>query len=97
MTTVQAKDTADVRRARKQRSRPPRTFKYEKPASQDSAKAIVGLCQTDIIRGAVQVVKESGDNNLHSHAGMDGFWMVLRGRVRYYGPGDEVFGRVRRP
>ena len=49
MTTVQANDTSDGRRARKQRPRPPRTFKYEKPPSQETAKAIVGLCQTDII------------------------------------------------
>ena len=92
MTTVQPDDTSDVRRARKQRPRAPRTFKYEKPPSQETAKAIVGLCQTDIIRGAVQVIKEGGDNNLHSHTGMDGFWMVLKGRARYYGPGDEVLG-----
>ncbi len=92
MPTVQANDTSDVRRARKQRPRPPRTFKYEKPPTKETAKEIVGLCQTDIIRGAVQVIKEGGDNNLHSHTGMDGFWMVLRGRVRYYGPGDEVLG-----
>ena len=92
MPTVRTNDTGDARRARKRRSRPPRTFKYEKPPSQETAKAIVGLCQTDIIRGAVQVIKEGGDNNLHSHTGMDGFWMGLRGRARYYGPGDEVLG-----
>lgn len=72
--------------------RPPQTFKYEKPSEQSQAKGIVSLCQTDIIRGAVQVVREGGDNNLHSHTGMDGFWMVLKGRVRWYGPGDEVLG-----
>ena len=72
--------------------RPHQIFRYEKPAGQATAKAIVSLCQTDIIRGAVQVVREGGDNNLHSHTGMDGFWMVLKGRVRWYGPGDEVLG-----
>lgn len=74
------------------KTRAPQTFKYEKPAEQDSGKAIVSLCQTDIIRGAVQVVREGGDNNLHAHRGMDGFWMVLKGRARWYGPGDEVLG-----
>ena len=92
MTTVQSEDKNDSRRPRKHRPRPPRTFKYEKPDDQETPKAIVGLCQTDIIRGAVQVIKEGGDNNLHSHTGMDGFWMVLKGRARYYGPGDEVLG-----
>ena len=78
MTTVHESDGRQARWPRKQRPRPPQTFKYQKPPAQDTAKAIVGLCQTDIIRGAVQVVKEGGDNNLHSHTGMDGLWMVLR-------------------
>ena len=73
------------------RTRPLQTFRYEKPEEQTGAKAIVSLCQTDIIRGAVQVVREGGDNNLHSHRGMDGFWMVLKGRVRWHGP-DGVIG-----
>ena len=55
-------------------------------------KAIVQLAGSDIIRGRVQVVREGGENNLHSHRGMDGFWMVLAGRVRFYGPGDVVIG-----
>jgi mannose-6-phosphate isomerase-like protein (cupin superfamily) len=72
--------------------RAPQTFSYRKPAGQQQAKAIVSLCQTDIIRGAVQVIREGGDNNLHSHTGMDGFWMVLKGRARWYGPGNQVLG-----
>ena len=76
--------------------RAPQKFSYVKPDGQQTAKAIVSLCQTDIIRGAVQVVQEGGDNNLHSHTGMDGFWMVLQGRVRFYGPGDEVLGEFGR-
>ena len=72
--------------------RPPQKFGYKKPDGLETGKSIVSLCQTDIIRGAVQVLKEGGDNNLHSHTGMDGFWMVLKGRVRFYGPGDEVLG-----
>jgi len=72
--------------------RPPQKFNYQKPRELDKGKSIVSLCQTDIIRGAVQVLKEGGDNNLHSHTGMDGFWMVLTGKVRFYGPGDEVLG-----
>ena len=77
--------------AKPARVRPPQTFRYEKPAEQETDKAIVSLCQTDIIRGAVQVVREGGDNNLHSHTGMDGFWMVLKGRVRWHGP-DGMIG-----
>ena len=50
------------------------------------------MCQTEIIRGVVQVVQEAGDNNRHFHSGMDGFWMVLKGAVRFYGPDDLVLG-----
>ncbi len=92
MTTLETGEAAETRRPRKSRPRAPQTFKYDKPPAQESAKAIVGLGQTDILRGAVQVIREGGDNNLHSHTGMDGFWMVLKGRARYYGPGDEVLG-----
>jgi len=67
-------------------------FKYEKPSDMPGGKAIVQLAGSDIIRGRVQVVREGGENNLHSHRGMDGFWMVLAGRVRFYGPGDVVIG-----
>ena len=58
-------------------------FKYEKPSDMPGGKAIVQLAGSDIIRGRVQVVREGGENNLHSHRGMDGFWMVLAGRVRF--------------
>jgi mannose-6-phosphate isomerase-like protein (cupin superfamily) len=67
-------------------------FQYQKPSDMPGGKAIVQLAGSDIIRGRVQVVREGGENNLHSHRGMDGFWMVLAGRVRFYGPGDVVIG-----
>ena len=72
-----------------------RVFQYQKPSDMPGGKAIVQLAGSDIIRGRVQVVREGGENNLHSHRGMDGFWMVLAGRVRFYGPGDVVieFGK----
>ena len=45
------------------------------------------------MRGVVQVVKKNGgENNLHYHTGIASFWMVLKGRVRFYGPGDVVIG-----
>ena len=67
-------------------------FKYEKPDDMTGGKAIVQLAGSDVIRGRVQVVREGGENNLHSHRGMDGFWMVLSGRVRFYGPEDVLIG-----
>jgi mannose-6-phosphate isomerase-like protein (cupin superfamily) len=92
MADVATKPERKSARAKGATPRVPQKFVYMKPADQKDGKAIVSLCQTDIIRGAVQVVKEGGDNNLHSHTGMDGFWMVLKGAVRFYGPGDEVLG-----
>ena len=40
----------------------------------------------------IQVLREGGENNLHSHRYLDGFWMVLKGRVRFYGPDKAVLG-----
>ena len=96
MADVAAKPDRKPARAKGAPPRATQKFSFAKPEHQESGKAIVSLCQTDIIRGAVQVVKEGGDNNLHSHTGMDGFWMVLTGRVRFYGPGDEVLGEFGR-
>lgn len=68
------------------------TFSYKTPDNLRNGKGIVQLAKSDIIRGRVQIVREGGENNLHSHKGMDGFWMVLRGRVKFYGPGDVEIG-----
>ena len=67
-------------------------FSYRKPETLKGGKAIVQLAESDIIRGRVQIVREGGENNLHSHRGMDGFWFVLRGKVKFYGPGDVLIG-----
>ena len=68
------------------------TFSYKKPDNLRRGKGIVELAKTPIIRGRVQIVSEGGENNLHSHRGMDGFWFVLSGKVKFYGPGDVVIG-----
>jgi mannose-6-phosphate isomerase-like protein (cupin superfamily) len=68
------------------------TFSYKKPDNLRRGKGIVELAKTPIIRGRVQIIGEGGENNLHSHKGMDGFWMVLEGKVKFYGPGDVLIG-----
>jgi hypothetical protein len=69
------------------------TFSYAKPDGVSSGKGMVALGRRDIVRGVVQVVKKhGGENNLHYHTGIASFWMVLKGRVRFYGPGDVVIG-----
>jgi mannose-6-phosphate isomerase-like protein (cupin superfamily) len=69
------------------------TFSYAKPDGVKSGKGRVELAKTERLRGIVQIVKKNGgENNLHYHTNSDSLWMVLKGRVRFYGPGDEVIG-----
>jgi mannose-6-phosphate isomerase-like protein (cupin superfamily) len=68
-------------------------FHYEKPSGVNSAKGRVNLGKADIVRGVVQIVKKNGgENNLHYHTNAASFWMVLKGRVRFYGPDDVLIG-----
>ncbi len=67
-------------------------FSYKKPTDFERPKVTVRLGQTDIIRGHVQVIRHGGENNLHYHSRVDGMFTVLSGKLRFYGPGDEVLG-----
>lgn len=69
-------------------------FKYERPDSLERPKTMVRLFRADIARAEVQVIREGGENNLHSHSGSNGFWMVLGGKARFYGDGDEVLAEL---
>jgi len=53
-------------------------------------KALVRLAQSDIMFSAIQIITDGGDNNLHSHAAMDGLWFVLSGRARFHGTSEDV-------
>jgi mannose-6-phosphate isomerase-like protein (cupin superfamily) len=68
-----------------------KAVKYSRP-SEEASKLLVPLAHSDIMFCAVQVVREGGENNLHSHEAMDGLWFVLRGRVRFYGEGHKLIG-----
>ena len=69
-----------------------RTFRYKKPEGIGTGKARIELGRGGNVRGVVQVVTEGGENNLHYHTDADSFWMVLKGKVRFYGPDDVVLG-----
>jgi mannose-6-phosphate isomerase-like protein (cupin superfamily) len=72
-------------------------FRYTPPDLPDGpyeGKVITRLARTDRMLANVQVLKTGGENNLHSHKHLDGFWMVLAGRVRFYGDGDEVLAEL---
>ena len=64
-------------------------FRYRKPELQRK-RAIIPFCKSDIITAGVQVIREGGETNMHSHAAMDGFWFVLKGKARFYGEGDRL-------
>ena len=70
-----------------------RLFKYAKPdTAQSKPRHIVWLARTDRMIANMQVIKSGGENTLHSHRHLDGFWMVLGGRARFYGEGDVLLG-----
>lgn len=70
------------------------TFSYKKPPQSGRPKDVAWLSKSPLIRVNVQVVREGGENNLHYHSGSDTTWMVLRGRCRFYGPGDVLIADV---
>lgn len=67
--------------------------KYERKTT-DAPKDIVPLVRTKLGRMAVQVVHEGGENNLHYHLNSDTTWFVLRGQVKFYGPGDVLIAEL---
>ena len=68
-------------------------FGYVRPDGVGTAKGFVRLGSSDLLKSVVQVIKKNGgENNLHYHKTVDTFWMVLKGRVRFYGPEDKVIG-----
>ena len=69
------------------------TFNYVKPTDyKGKHKVITSLGRTDTIRGLVHVLKDGGETNLHYHTKIDSLWWVLKGRVKFYGPGDVLQG-----
>ncbi len=69
------------------------SYKYVRPQIPgDANKGLVRLAGTGMTKGIVQIIQEGGENTLHYHDGMDSFWMVIKGRVRFYGPGDKLLG-----
>lgn len=69
-------------------------FHYEYPKDDvGHSKAMVRLGRGGAVRGVVQIVKKNGgENNLHYHTDADTMWMVLKGRVRFYGVDDKLLG-----
>ncbi len=72
-------------------------FSYKKPEGFERPKVSVRLCDSGLLRGHIQVLKaKGGENNLHYHSKVDGMFTVLSGRLKFYGPGDELIGEFGR-
>lgn len=72
-----------------------KVFKFETPEF-DGVKKSMLMCNSDLMRVHVQVVKSGGENNLHTHPGEDAFWYVLGGAVKFYGAGDKVIADLKK-
>jgi mannose-6-phosphate isomerase-like protein (cupin superfamily) len=70
-------------------------FKYQTPQF-DGVKESMIVCKSDLMKVMVQVVKDGGENNLHSHTGDDAFWYVMSGAVKFYGEGDKLIGEFKK-
>jgi mannose-6-phosphate isomerase-like protein (cupin superfamily) len=68
-----------------------KVFRYAAPKSINRDRAYVPLARSDIMLAVVQIFRNTGgEPQLHSHAALDGFWFVLKGRARFYGDNDVV-------
>ena len=71
----------------------PQLFSYQRPEN-DRAKNLTVLCKTEMLSADIQLVREGGENKLHSHTASDGFFMVLQGSVKFYGEGDVLVAEL---
>ena len=70
-------------------------FRHQTPEF-EGVKKTWQVCNSDLMKVQVQVVKSGGENNLHTHTGEDAFWYVVSGAVRFYGEGDKVIGEYQK-
>jgi len=70
-------------------------FRHQTPEF-EGVKKTWQVCNSDLMKVQVQVVKSGGANNLHTHTGEDAFWYVVSGAVKFYGEGDKVIGEYQK-
>ena len=72
-----------------------KVFRYKAPETLKRNRALVPLVKTDTLLSMVQVFRGSGgEQELHMHTAMDGFWFVLAGRARFYTEGDRLVAEL---
>jgi mannose-6-phosphate isomerase-like protein (cupin superfamily) len=69
-------------------------FGYQRPEKLEKGKGIVRLARSDLCYATVQVLQSGGENNLHAHPAQDGIWIVLKGRVKFYGKDNVVLAEL---
>jgi mannose-6-phosphate isomerase-like protein (cupin superfamily) len=70
-------------------------FRHQTPGF-EGVKKTWQVCNSDLMKVQVQVVKSGGENNLHTHTGEDAFWYVITGAVKFYGEGDKLIGEYQK-
>jgi mannose-6-phosphate isomerase-like protein (cupin superfamily) len=70
-------------------------FRYRMPEF-EGVKKTLQVCNSDLMKVQVQIVKDGGENNLHTHTGEDAFWFVMSGAVKFYGEGDKLIGEYQK-
>jgi hypothetical protein len=95
MATQSAPQTTEVKSSNDHYSGKPGThlhvFNLQSPPPSPHGRAVVPIVKTDITVGNLQILNPGGgERQLHSHTGMDGFWMCLKGRIRFYGPEQDT-------
>ena len=68
-----------------------KVFRYAAPDTLKRHRALVPLVKTQTLLSMVQIFGGGGgEQEMHMHTAMDGFWFVLSGRARFYGEGDVL-------
>jgi mannose-6-phosphate isomerase-like protein (cupin superfamily) len=70
-------------------------FRHRSPEF-EGVKKTWQVCNSDLMKVQVQMVKSGGENNLHTHTGEDAFWYVISGAVKFYGEGDKLVGEYQK-
>ena len=70
-------------------------FRHQTPEF-EGVKKTWQVCNSDLMKVQMQVVKNGGENNLHTHTGEDAFWYVITGAVKFYSEGDKLIGEYQK-
>ncbi len=78
---------------------PIQRFQYRGPNAEGGRDADTGrksflMAMSPNVVSTVQVFEKGVHNKLHVHLTEDGYWIVLNGRVRFYGEGDSVIAEL---